>query len=116
MWESKIVDKGLEKDRIVVNVSYSDGTREFNELYRVTSLKDLDNQIRTKKNSLTTLQTSFTEIPTGTYVPPVPTLSIEDQKLDMVRQLTEMKNLISVGIKKDTDADYLALIASYKLL
>lgn len=111
MWNSKIAAKEFDNGSVKVNVNYSNGSHDFNELYWVTDQSDLDNRVINRKKNLSKVITLLDEIVVGDFNP-----TEKQPIIDESRQALDALNIGFDQLQKKliTDEDYQDLVTAYK--
>lgn len=115
MWISKIVDKNLSLGELRVNVSYSNGTDDFNEVYSIRNEQDLNARIKNKLSELEDKEIIFSNIQTGVYTP-VDNQVVVNPLEQKMTELRKLKEQVSLGLMKETDKEYLDAISAVKAI
>jgi hypothetical protein len=115
MWKAKIADKKIEHGVCTVNVSYQDGPDEFNEIYTIQSLEDLNNRVRGRLEGLNNLGSLLNEIPVGNFTPE-PRVEVVNRKQEALNEVSRLKQLVNLGLLEEDDQKYQDAVALYNSL
>lgn len=112
MWTATIDGKEYAKGILTVRVMYKNGDDGFGEAYTVSSIDSLNQSIKNKLRQLENTALVYDSIQPGEFVPPAdPTQSPYELAQQEVYRL---KNLISLGILKETDQEFVDAVANLK--
>lgn len=114
MWQVEIKSKEFANGTLSVNVSYSNGTDQFNEVYNIRAAEHLDPLIKNRVEQLESLS-SFS-LPMGTYTLPTdkPVVATIDPFKESYSKLSELKSYVDLGIIPKDDPDFLAALQDAK--
>lgn len=112
MWNAEIKDKSIVQGELIVNVLFSNGTEEFNEVFNMRRGEDLNGNIISRLSQIEALTTFTEELELGAYTPLVK--EIVDIKEDPLIALRKKKELVDLGVIKATDPDFVEALANVK--
>lgn len=113
MWTSKIVGKRLESGALYVDIHFVNGEASIARTIDLTggSLDVLSQKVQDQLNTLNTTDTLATNIVIGDFTPDVPDA---DPKGIALANLRQTKELVSLGVIKDTDPQVADALTAFK--
>lgn len=110
-WTASVTSKDFIGGFYVVNIRYTDGTRNVDETYKAQVPKDtwIPNQVRSRLSQLETA--SAFDIPLGPVTPSAPITTDENMKLfgQRIKILEVAKILVDLGVIQANNAKLVAL-------
>jgi hypothetical protein len=105
MWTSKIVEKGIEKGELAVNVFFTNGTDSFNQLYKITNAgDDLDGYIKSRLSQLNSV--ASINVALGDYTPKAATPNLKTDYQNKLARIVHFKTLVDLGIITTSALEY----------
>lgn len=123
MWTASITSAQRVNADASVSVQYTDGTNVLSETYHVSDPNQLKQTVINKIAQLGAVDSFLASTTTGpvdtsvpVVIPTVPTQAQLNQQVFVadLATLKQMKTAIAQGLKTNTDADYVALVAKLK--
>jgi hypothetical protein len=113
MWTASIDAKEYSKGILTVRVMYKNGEDGIGEAYQVSSLDSLNQSIKNKLKQLEDISVVHDSVKLGAFVAPADPVTTAYELA--LQEVSRVKNLVSVGILKDTDAEYVSAITALKV-
>lgn len=111
MWTATIESKTFSKGILQVGVVYTNGNESFTEPYVISSEEEINGRITNRLSTLEKLE--GVSISLGAFTPQLVT-SDENPKQEKLNELRKIKELVSLGVLKDTDQQVLDAIEAVK--
>lgn len=115
MWASTIDRKDFSNGQFRVFVKYTDGAgSSFEEAYNLSNAENLNNTIRSRIDQLQAVEAFADTVTLGAYTPtPKPVIAASDYEIALA-EVSRVKNLVSLGILKETDQEFVDAVAALK--
>ncbi len=119
MWTANIVQKEKQLSQILVTIEYSDGTNSFTEQRSsnggFSSLDELKQQVAKRIDNLNSQDELDSTLEIGEVgAPDAPVVEeVDEEKQAFIadcEKLAQMKQAIALGLIKEDNAEYLALL------
>jgi hypothetical protein len=122
MWTANIIQKYKQLSQILVTIEYTDGTNTFTEQRSsnggFSSLEELKKAVAKRIDNLNAQDALDATLEIGEVgTPEEPIVIVDTDKqifLDNCQKLAQMKQAISLGLIKEDDAEYVALLEKTK--
>lgn len=115
MYTANITNKNLSAGNLQIEVTFTDGADTFVEAFNVTTEDDLNEKIAKRIDTLNGLVELNTKIAVGAWVKPtIPAPATPTDVEIAEKELRELKELISLGVMKETDQEFIDAVAAYK--
>lgn len=111
MWSATIESKTFEKGFLQIGVSYTNGIETFSEPYQINTESDINVKIKSRLSQLNMLETM--EIPLGPYLA-IEETNTTDPKQYAIMNLRKAKDMVALGVFKDSDKEVLDAIQAVK--
>lgn len=118
MFTANITKKDFRLGTLQIVVEFSNGVPQetISQAFNITSQEDLDSKIETKIAELNALAALASAVKTGAWVKVVkpkeePVLTpLQEAEAELYR----LKNLIDLGVVKETDQEFVDAVTAYK--
>lgn len=114
MWTSTIKGKDFVNGQFRVSVEYTDGTNTFSEVHNLSNQENLDRTIRSRIAQLEATATFSTTVSTGPYTPSEEVKATPTAYDLAIQEVSRVKNLVELGILKETDKEFIDAITALK--
>lgn len=114
MWIATIHSKDFNNGTFRAFVKYSDGTNGFDDVITLSNQENLDATIRNRIKQLETTATFADSVPTGEFTPAPEPVKQQTQYELAIQEVNRVKNLVELGILKETDQEFVDAVTALK--
>lgn len=115
MWTATIDRTDFSNGQFRVFVKYSDGINSFEESYNLSTRQALNSQIKNRLEQLTSVQALASSIEVGSFTPEEEVVVGPTPYELAVGEVARLKGLISLGIMKETDPEFVNAVTELKV-
>lgn len=108
MWVATIKSKGIVEKSFLVNISYTNGVFDFNEVINLTggSLQSLNDQIAAKLDLLETTQALIPLVTTGVFTPVISPATARNIFIDAKHRFESCQKAVSLNLILSSSTTY----------
>lgn len=114
MFTYNLTDKAIENGQARVTFQFTDGTVTVSRTWIVTDEADIDRRIENEIASLDKAVALNGRLVKNNYVKAAPAVKVETPLELAEKNLYRLKNLINIGVMKETDQEFVDAVAAYK--
>jgi len=111
MWTATIHKTDFNNGSFRAYVKYSDGTNSFDETVGLSTQDNLNKAIRNRIQGLEEVSTFVSTVPMGPFAPSQEVATPYELAL---KEVSRVKNLVSLGILKETDQEFVDAVSALK--
>lgn len=116
MWTAKIAEKELRDGQLLVNVAFSNGTQDFNEIISVRSQEELSQRVKSRILELERVDLAKDAISVGNFTPVDKTQSEKEVFYEALENLRRIKRAIDLGVIDETHPKFKDAVQEVKTL
>jgi hypothetical protein len=114
MFTYNLTDKAIENGQARVTFEFTDGTVKVSRTWIVTDEADIDRRIESEIASLDKAVALNGRLVKNAYVKAAQSVKVETALETAEKNLYRLKNLISLGVIKETDQEFIDAVVAYK--